>query len=303
MPISNPLKLVEKFELQECWHPETDLSEKSTLGVGVVTDFYFEPEDLADLHRIRLLSRHREGPLTVVGGGSNVVFTREASDHVLVELSGETFQQVEIRTMDDRYHIRAGAGKPLPSLVRNAVDAGWYTFGRLTGIPGTVGGAIHGNSGTRMGDVGEFVDCVHVLHPDDPRTIRRSELEFDYRSSNIQDEIVLHVEFSGANRQEDREHPPHEQIQSRRMETQPISERSAGCMFKNPENDSAGRLIDEVGLKGHRVGEARVSTEHANFLVNEGEAEPGDVLQLMDLIRERVDEEFGIVLEPEVRVI
>jgi UDP-N-acetylmuramate dehydrogenase len=303
MPISNPSGLVERFELKECWNPDTDLSQKSTLGVGVVTDLYFEPDDLGDLHRIRALSNHRSCPLTVVGGGSNVVFTEEASEHVLVELSGESFQAVDIRTVEDQYRIRAGSGKQLPVLVRNAVDAGWYTFGRLTGIPGTVGGAVHGNSGTRMGEIGEFVDSVHVLHPDRPETVCRSEPEFGYRSSNLHDEIVISVEFSGENRPDDQENPPHEEIQSRRMQTQPISERSAGCMFKNPEDDSAGRLIDEAGLKGHRVGQARVSTEHANFLVNEGGAEPGDVLQLMQTIRERVDSEYGIDLEPEVRVI
>lgn len=303
MPISNPAHVVEAFELKDCWTPETDLSRKSTLGVGVVTDLYFEPDDLADLHRIRSLSNQRGCPLTVVGGGSNVVFTEEASEHVLVELSGETFQEVDIGTDEERYHIRAGAGKQLPALVRNAVDAGWHTFGRLTGIPGTVGGAIHGNSGTRMGEVGNFVERVHVLHPDRPGTVCRSEPEFGYRSSSLQDDIVIRVEFSGRNRPEDRENPPHEEIQSRRMQTQPISERSAGCMFKNPADDSAGRLIDEVGLKGYKVGEARVSTEHANFLVNEGEAEPEDVLQLMQTIRERVGSEYGIDLEPEVRIV
>lgn len=303
MPISNPSNVIETFDLENCWNPGTDLSQKSTLGVGVVTDLYFQPDNLADLHRIRSLSTQRGCPLTVVGGGSNMVFTEEATEHVLVELSGEVFQEVDIRTDEDRYHIRAGAGKQLPALVRNAVDAGWYTFGRLTGIPGTVGGAIHGNSGTRMGEIGDFVKHVHVLHPDRPRTVCRSDLEFGYRSSSLQNEIVVSVEFSGENQSGDLETPPHEEIQSKRMQTQPISERSAGCMFKNPADDSAGRLIDEAGLKGHKVGEARVSTEHANFLVNEGGAEPEDVLQLMQTIRKRVGSEYGIDLEPEVRVI
>lgn len=298
-------QLIREAEIEQCWTPATDLSGKSTLGVGVETDLFFQPRNLSDLHRIRRFSERQNCPLTVVGGGSNVLFTENAREHVLVELSEPTFTGVDIDVEEEEgaYEIQVGAGKSLPPLVRKAVDKGWFTFGRLTGIPGTVGGAVHGNSGTRMGEIGEFVRKVHVLHPDRPEKNVIDHPEFSYRSSSLQEEIVVEVELAGGNREEDLSDPPHEQIQSNRNESQPISERSAGCMFKNPDHDSAGRLIDEAGLKGFEVGNARVSDVHANFLVNEGGAQPDDVLELIRTLQDRVAAEYEVQLEPEIRII
>ncbi len=294
---------IRKRDLEACRSPGTDLSRKSTIGVGVTTDLFFEPETLDELHRLRQLSDELDRDVFVIGGGSNLLFTSRARELILVELSGERFTCFEMSRKDDLFRIDTGAGQPLPPLVRHAVQNDWYTFGRLTGIPGTVGGAIYGNSGTREGEIGDFVSDVYILHPNRPEEHQLENPEFRYRWSSTQDELVLRVVLEGKNDPEDRENPPHERIQNNRQKTQPISERSAGCMFKNPENLSAGRLIDDAGLKGHRVGDAYVSQKHANFIVNDGEATPEEVINLIQDIQKKIQSSYGINLETEIQII
>lgn len=231
------------------------------------------------------------------------MFTDKVEQYVLVELCKSAFTGRTLKKDGDEFLIRTGAGASLPPLVRKAVKEGWFTFGRLTGIPGTVGGAVHGNSGTRLGEIGDFVERVFVLHPDHPEKKLITSPDFTYRSSSLTDEVILEVEFSGTNIEGDNKAPPHERLHEKRSETQPISERSAGCMFKNPDDDSAGRLIDEAGLKGFEVGDARVSSDHANFIVNKGDATSRDVLELIGKVQERVHVEYDVRLEPEVRII
>jgi UDP-N-acetylmuramate dehydrogenase len=189
-----------------------------------------------------------------------------------------------------------------------ATEAAVRGYGGLlgcTGIPGTVGGAVAGNAGTGAGWIGGCVTGVDVLTPTGDFECRgRDLLQFGYRSSNLREVIVLKVYFSLKKlvKNDSVIEEIHAAVE-RRKNTQPLSDWSAGCVFKNPEGDSAGRLIDACGLKGMRSGGARVSDKHANFIVNTGNAAASDVEGLIRLIQEKVKAKFGIELELEIKII
>jgi UDP-N-acetylmuramate dehydrogenase len=173
----------------------------------------------------------------------------------------------------------------------------------LSGIPGTVGGALRGNAGGRSGDIGQFVDSVTAMSVKGELSTRRgNDLWFGYRESNIDELIILEGTFSLQ--------PGDPQEITRRMRklwimkkaTQPLSFQSAGCIFKHPRGLSAGSLIEQAGLKGIRVGQAEISDRHANFIVTHPNAKSDDVLRLIDLARSKVSEQFGVDLELEIKI-
>jgi UDP-N-acetylmuramate dehydrogenase len=173
----------------------------------------------------------------------------------------------------------------------------------LSGIPGTVGGALRGNAGGRSGDIGQFVDSVTVMSSKGEISTRRGDdLWFGYRESNVDELVILEGSFSLQ--------PGDSQEITRRMRklwimkkaTQPLSFQSAGCIFKNPRGLSAGSLIEQAGLKGIRVGQAEISDRHANFIVTHPNAKSEDVLRLIDLARSKVSEQFGVDLELEIKI-
>ncbi len=293
--------IINEHDLEVCHHPGTDLGDRTTIGVGPTVDAYFEPRTLEELHRIRTLAEAQHMPLVVLGGGSNTVFTEQARETIIVHL--RHFSETTVDENGGVYRVRAGAGAQWPTLIRTVTDAGWKTFGRLAGIPGTVGGALAGNAGTRRGEVSEFVRDVYILDPNGAEKIRKPDPSFSYRSSNLRDDVIIEATFEGTNREEDLADPPAGDIHEKRMDSQPISDRNAGCMFKNPPDDSAGRLIDDAGLKGVSRGGAVVSETHANFIVNQDDATPEDVLSLMNVVEQRVREEHGVSLEREIQII
>jgi UDP-N-acetylmuramate dehydrogenase len=254
------------------------------------------PEELADVVRCC----HQDGiPIHVLGGGSNILVRDEGVSGVVLHLVDESFSRVRI---DDR-RVIAGAGAPLSHVISQSVKAGLAGLDALVGIPGTVGGALHGNAGGRSGDIGQYVRMVKVLTIPGELFVRtEDELMFAYRSSSLNELVILEAEFDL--------HPEDPEEISRRMRklwimrkaTQPLTFQSAGCIFKNPRGMSAGWLIDEAGLKGTRIGNAEISDRHANFVVSHPGATAKDVQRLIDLARSRVSAQFGVDLEPEVQI-
>jgi UDP-N-acetylenolpyruvoylglucosamine reductase len=219
---------------------------------------------------------------------------------LVLRLAGREWQRFDVRA-DGR--VEAGAGLRLKELCGLAAARGLRGFEFLEGIPGTLGGALRMNAGAMGGWMFDLVDAVRLaLRDGTVRTLRRHELHVAYRDCReLADAVAL-----GAVLRPISAGVPTAEIQAqiasfqmRRQATQP-RDPSAGCMFKNPPNDSAGRLIDSLGLKGERVGDAEVSPVHANFIVNRGRATAADVLALMRRVRERVKAAHGIELEPEV---
>lgn len=246
----------------------------------------------------------------VIGRGSNILITDKGFGGVLIILGGE-FSSVSSRESDTagKTMVNAGAGCPVSRLVGWCTQQSLSGLEFMSGIPGSVGGAVRMNAGAWGCEIGErivsvsFVDTKGRLH-----IVPGSEMDFSYRRMTPRDKnlengvIIAAAFFLSPGRQRDIFKKCRE-YQARRRVKQPLGVATAGSFFRNPEEDSAGRLIEAAGLKGMKKGNAMVSTKHANFIVNTGEASADDIIELMNEIRQRVFDFSGIMLEPEVHVL
>lgn len=285
--------------------PSTKLTEREPLGprttmrIGGPARVYAEPAGEAEL-QLLLAEAHRRGlPVLPLGRGSNLLVPDRGVDGLVVCLNHPSWQ-VFAPQPDGR--VWAGAGLRLKNLCGLAIKAGLSGFEFLEGIPAALGGALRMNAGAMGGWMYDVVDEVHLMtFAGERRVLRKEEMHIDYRHcAELHDAIalgaVLRPKAAGDAAVIRRQVEAYEQ---KRRESQP-REPSAGCIFKNPPGASAGRLIDECGLKGERVGDAEVSPVHANFIVNRGAATSADVVALVRRIRARVKAARGVDLEPEV---
>lgn len=278
---------------------EEPLAPKTTLRVGGNARVYVEPADVSDLQDVVREARVRGAPLHVLGRGSNVLVPDPGVDGVVVALRAPGWERFEM-IPDGR--VRVGAGLRLKNLCGLAMKEGLGGLEFLEGIPGNVGGALSMNAGAMGGSMFDVVDEVDLItFEGERRTLRRAEMRVDYRHcADLQEAIAVAavlrpVRLAGSAQIERRVAAYREQ----RQKNQP-RDPSAGCIFKNPPGDSAGRLIDTCGLKGERVGDAEVSTVHGNFIVNRGGATSADVIALVRRVRIRVEQQTGVRLRPEV---
>lgn len=276
------------------------LARHVTLSVGGAADVMAFPLDVGELMSVLGFARGHGLPSAVMGHGSNVVVPDEGVRGLVINLL-RMGRWVEFTDEE----VRVGAGYPLSGLVRRTVGRGLAGLEGLAGVPGTVGGALFMNAGAAGQSIGDVTEAVEVATPQGNMVwLRADEMEFGYRSSRLQREdlvavsVRLRLRAAGV---DGLESSMGEAIR-RRRETQPLDRPSAGSVFKNPAGDFAGRLSEAAGCKGMRVGGAEVSPRHANFIVNTGSATAADVLNLMALVYRRVKDEFGLKLEPEVRL-
>ncbi len=269
------------------------------MKVGGSAQSFASPRNEEELTQLVRHCHAEEIPMRVLGGGSNLLVNDDGVDGVVIHLTPDNFGAVEVTGTT----VRAGAAAPLSRLIAVAVRAKLAGLETLAGIPGAVGGALHGNAGTRSGDIGQFVSSVSVLTEEGEKFTRKEdELSFAYRTSSINELVILTAEF---------ELQPDDPVEiTRRMRklwimkkaTQPLSFQSAGCIFKNPRGMSAGALIEQSGLKRTRIGGAEISERHANFIVTDDAATANDVLQLIEKARTAVAEQFGVDLELEIEI-
>jgi UDP-N-acetylmuramate dehydrogenase len=255
------------------------------------------PEEL-----VQVLRRSREAgiPFKILGGGSNVLVRDPGVDALVVHLESPFFSDVALE--DNRASV--GAAVPLTALISQTARAGLAGLEVLTGIPGTVGGALRGNASNRQGAIGSFVRRATVLDASNEIQVRdRDDLSFSDQGSNLDDPVILTAEF------ELRREVPESVVRRMRKiwimkkENQPYGHQSSGCIFRNPSPDvSAGALIDQAGLKGTTHGAAEISDRHANFIVAHPGAKASDVLYLIDQIQQRVWQQFGYELELQLQI-
>jgi UDP-N-acetylenolpyruvoylglucosamine reductase len=275
------------------------LGPKTTMRVGGPARVYSEPATEADLQLLLATAHARSLPVLMLGRGSNLLVPDEGVDGLVLSLAHPNWQHFAPQP-DGR--VWAGAGLRLKNLCGLAAKAGLVGFEFLEGIPATLGGALRMNAGAMGGWMFDVVDEIHLMTlAGEKRVLKRADVHVDYRyCGELLEAVALgaflkpaaHAAAPDIKRQL-------EVYQKKRLESQP-REPSAGCIFKNPPGIGAGKLIDEVGLKGERVGDAEVSTVHANFIVNRGRATSADIVALMQRVRERVKSVRGIDLEPEV---
>lgn len=267
--------------------------------LGGTARYLFRPRDADDLAQLMACAGQEALPVKVLGQGANVLVSDDGFDGVVVRLDGDAFRTVSRRGAT----LEVGAGVDLMPLARDCSERGLSGLECTAGIPGTVGGAVRMNAGGRFGELGDVVTQVCVLRGEGRLEVRsHDDVGFDYRNTNLGDAIVLSVQLDLVEDDPLRVKGRFDEYFEYKRVSQPLAEHSAGCIFKNPTGQSAGALIDRAGLKGARYGEARVSRRHANFILAKRGATASDVLNLIDLVRERVRTAFGTDLEVEIDI-
>ncbi len=281
------------------WLPAQALSARTSLGVGGRADLV----QLCDTRRLPELMEYfdRRGVTwRLLGGGTNLLVADEGLDDVVLQLVREPDG---LKFEGRRVEVTAAAN--LGSTVTECAKRNLGGMEGLVGIPGTVGGALWMNAGAYGTQIGDVVRAVTLYRGTSGRVEvwRVEDARFEYRHAGFAaDDVLLSVSLELPERPYTEILEKIKECNQRRRASQPINEKSAGCIFKNPPGHSAGRMIDELGLKGTRVGGAVISERHANFIVNRCQATAADIFKLMDLIRERVLKAYRVELEEEVIV-
>ncbi len=284
------------------------MSRHTSYAIGGPVDVFASPADRGDLLLLLKEIQDRKLDFFVLGGGTNLLVRDGGVRGVAVSL--ERMKRVVVerqyRSVGGTYSVlSADAGGSLASLLNFAADTGLTGLEFTAGIPGTVGGAVCMNAGTAEGEMGDVVETVTMVSPGGGIiTVDHDAMAFGYRTTNVPDRHVV-VAATVALRQGVREEIRQRirTIMEKRKDRQPMGLPNAGSVFKNPQDEAAGRLIEAAGLKGRRVGGAQVSDRHANFIVNAGKARAADVLRLIEIVQKAVYEKSGIRLEPEIKII
>ena len=273
------------------------MKDYTTYKVGGKVICVVYPEDEQSLIKLLCYIKANSIKYKIIGNGSNVIFNDSGFDGVIIKL--DNFNNLNI--INNK--IIVGAGYMLNKLALRVSRLGLTGMEFATGIPGTVGGAVYMNAGAYKTDMGYIVTSVKVLTPDlEIKIMKNKELDFHYRTSFLQknkDYICLEATISLIKGNPDEIMELIEERKKRRIETQPLEYPSAGSVFRNPEGDFAGRLIEELGFKGKSIGGATVSEKHANFIVNSGNAKGEEIKELINEIKNKIKEKYNIELKVE----
>jgi UDP-N-acetylmuramate dehydrogenase len=282
-----------------CVKEKVPLAERTWFKLGGPAQYFAEPQSADELQAVVERCRDESLQVRMLGGGSNVLVRDEGVQGMVVSLSAPAFQNIAI----DGTRLSVGSGASLANVITATVGAGLAGLETLVGIPGTIGGALYGNSGTQAGDIGQWTSRATVMTRAGEIIAReRNDLVFAYRQSSLDELVIIDAQF-------DLEQEDPDEI-TKRMQKQwifkkanlPMAHENTGCIFRNPRGMSAGMLIDQAGLKGEKVGGAEVSQRHANFIVTQPKATTRDVLKLIDVVRSRVAEKMGVELETEIQI-
>lgn len=275
------------------------LADRTWFRIGGPAEYLISPRNTDELLEVVRRCRENDVPMHVLGTGANLLVSDDGVRGAVISLMQGDFIQT---TIEDGL-VTAGAGVDMGKLVLRCVREGLSGLECLTGIPGTVGGCVRMNAGGVFGDIGNVVESVDVMTEMGERFTRHhDDLAFAYRSTNITSKFILGSQFRLMEDDPQRILKQVKQIWIYKKNTQPLAQRNAGCVFKNPRGLSAGALIDRSGLKGKRIGGAVVSDKHANFILADPGTRAFDVLKLIEEIRETVCKKFEVYLELEIEV-
>ncbi|MBN1949045.1 MAG: UDP-N-acetylmuramate dehydrogenase, partial [Candidatus Cloacimonetes bacterium] len=287
-----------RSRLQGCYCLQESLALHTWYKIGGPAAILAMVSDTESLKELLAICREEKVPWFILGKGANVLASDEGFAGVVIKLTGE-FTQFKAGNLT----LEAGAAMDLQELIIFCEQKGWGGLEYLSGIPGTIGGALTMNAGTDKVVIGDLVEEVTVL--DAELIIRRlpaREIEFGYRQvPELRDKVILGCQLRLQQDDTDRLRKIRLEQLAWRREKQPLDYPSCGSVFKRPPGDFAGRLIEAAGLKGYRYGEAMISDKHAGFIVNLGKARASDVEYLINMIREKVWAEFRVKLETEVK--
>ncbi|HLX04948.1 MAG TPA: UDP-N-acetylmuramate dehydrogenase [Candidatus Binatus sp.] len=276
------------------------LAELTSFRIGGPADLFVNVEDEAELMHAKAAAYRASVPCFCLGAGTNLLVSDRGMRGLVVRL-GDGFAKIKI----DDTKVVAGAGAAFGALVEAVVDRGLEGLEFGEGIPGTVGGGLVMNAGAFGGEIAKVVTLVHgVTEAGEAIALTKDDVKFAYRRTELPNHFVItRVDFELAYGDRERLMARVAELKAKRASRQPRGVPNAGSIFKNPPGNFAGKLLEGAGLKGTRLGGAAFSDQHANFIVNLGGAQAAEVLALIDMARDKVKEQSGVLLEPEVRLV
>lgn len=290
--------------LQNLLTTDRPIAPLTTWGVGGKAKVFAEPANEADLRAIVGYFASTGGDYRVLGGGSNVLVADGVLEDPILYLGA--LRERAILHEGAEIFVECGAGTALREIFALSVREGWGGLEHLAGIPGSLGGAIMGNAGTQEGAIGDAIHTVTTVEPDaSTRTWQKGDIAWKYRETSLsaaEGRIVSRAVLRLTRSTRENVLQTASAVAHKRQQ-QPIAAKTAGCVFKNPPGDAAGRLLDAAGCKGLRAGDAAVSETHANFIENYGSSTASDILNLAYICRRKVEEAFGIKLAFEIKTI
>lgn len=280
------------------------LSRHTSFRIGGPADAWVEVQSAEEILDLQRLGRAQGVPVSVLGIGTNVLVADRGVRGIVLKL-GRALGVFDWRQADAQWHVRAGAAAPFKKLVMDAAGRGLSGLEFAEGIPGSLGGGLLMNAGAFGGEISHCVTAIQVVDPaEGVRELPRETLRFGYRRFDLPaDHIVTRIDFALTPGDRDAIRATMASAKSKRDKKQPLGFPNAGSVFKNPPGEFAGRLIEAAGLKGRRVGGAMISEQHANFIVNVGDATAADVKALMDEVADIVWQARAIRLVPEIKLI
>ncbi len=280
------------------------MSSHTSLKIGGPADIYAAPQDIPSLINLLLNLNKNRLPVFTIGGGTNILVRDGGIEGAVVSL--RSFKKIKtIKEEDGHVLVYVGPGVLLQKLLYFAKENGYAGIEGFAGIPGTVGGAIFGNSGAFGYEIKDILHSVELMDKEgNIKRVQSGAISFGYRSSGIlPGRLIVGSEIKLKRDKKEEIAERADNFLKIKRERQPLWEPSAGCVFKNPEGASAGKLIEEAECKGLRIGDVEVSGIHANFFVNRGRAKASDFIKLMQVVSYRVKKKSGVVLEPEIRIV
>lgn len=279
---------------------DESMSKKTSFGIGGPAEVFVKVANIKQLMGIIKYSNSNKIPLFILGKGTNILIKDKGIKGIVLKLSGN-FDKIEFA--DDT--VTAGAAVDLPVLASKSFARGLSGLEFAVGIPGSVGGAVITNAGAYGESIGDIIDEITIMDfKGKIHKLKKDEVRFEYRSSFLPTEgVLLNIRLK---LQPKDKNDIIEKVQlyiEKRKKSQGINFPNAGCIFKNIESSNTGKLIEEAGLKGFRIGDAQVSVKHANYIINLGSATAEDVLSLIKEVRAKIKDKFGILLELEIKIV
>lgn len=277
------------------------MSGHTTFRIGGPADYFVMPSSAGEIKRIIALCLEQDVPYYIIGNGSNLLVADKGYRGVIIQIF-KNMKDIQV----EGESIRAQAGALLSKVAAAAYEAGLEGFEFASGIPGTLGGAVRMNAGAYGGEMKQVLKSAEVLTPEgEVLTLPVEEMKMGYRTSIVSrmDYVVLGAEIALREGNKGEIRAKMDELKEKRVSKQPLEFGSAGSTFKRPEGYFAGKLIEDAGLRGFRVGNAQVSEKHCGFVINRGGATAREVAELMETVARRVEENSGVRLEPEVKKI
>ena len=295
--------MVKQEELEQKIIFDEPMKKHTSFKIGGTADYFFKATTLEELQNIIKFAKIKEFPITIIGNGSNLLVTDKGIRGLVIKID---IKKLKIEKKDEFAVIEVGAGNKLMALATKMKDEELSGLEGLSGIPGSVGGAIVMNAGAYGKEMKDVVLSTTCMDKNGKLyTFSNEEQEFSYRNSIFQkkDYIIIETKLKLEYGKKDEIQKKMEEYFKSRKEKQPIKYPSAGSSFKRQEGIITAKLIDDVGLKGYKIGGAQVSEKHAGFIVNYNNATATDVINLIDYIKEKVYSKYGIKIEEEIKII